>query len=562
MGMTPVVSSSPSERLSAGDIDLEVVRRGAGRPVLLLHGMQTVDPRARFLDLLGRRAEIIAPSHPGFGHSPRPPDFETVADLVHLYLDVLDTLPYAKVTLMGLSFGGWLAAEIAVKCCHRLDRLVLVDAFGLKLSGRETPDILDVFNTSPQEVRRRSWHDPAKAPDVDAMSDDELIVRARNWDALCLYGWHPYMYNPQLKRWLRRITIPTLVLWGADDGVVKPSYGRGYSALIPGSLFGANPLILGILARQMRNVRILSMGTLVSLRKDPVRIAEEYATADVICRGRLEIGFVKSGGTEMASNNANPVNNVERYWEAIDLIRKALTHQDGPFSWEGKHFTHRHVNIWPRPWQQPHPRLWAATGDPDTATEVGRRGMVNVLVLRGADGTKRAWGAYRQARAEARLPEVGTDHFAYAAFVYVGDTHEEGVRVGSKLLWFLNTSLKSAPQYSKFLPGTVPPQSAPLLYRSAPRPTTAAGGPRPVASASQNAATLIGLTADQARERGILFAGNPDTVYRQIHDFYTEVGGFGHLVMIGRSGFLTHAEAEKGIRLFSAEVMPRLKELG
>ncbi len=71
------------------------------------------------------------------------------------------------------------------------------------------------------------------------------------------------------------------------------------------SLFGANPLILGILARQMRNVRILSMGTLVSLRKDPVRIAEEYATADVICRGRLEIGFVKSGGTEMASNNAN-----------------------------------------------------------------------------------------------------------------------------------------------------------------------------------------------------------------------------------------------------------------
>jgi len=328
------------------------------------------------------------------------------------------------------------------------------------------------------------------------------------------------------------------------------------------SLLGANPLILGILARQMRNVRILSMGTLVSLRKDPVRVAEEYATADVICRGRLEIGFVKSGGTEMASNNANPVNNVERYWEAIDLIRKALTHQDGPFSWEGKHFTHRHVNIWPRPWQQPHPRLWAATGDPDTATEVGRRGMVNVLVLRGADGTKRAWGAYRQARAETRLPEVGTDHFAYAAFVYVGDTHEEGVRVGSKLLWFLNTSLKSAPQYSKFLPGTVPPQSAPLLYRSAPRPTTAAGGPRPVASASQNAATLIGLTADQARERGILFAGNPDTVYRQIHDFYTEVGGFGHLVMIGRSGFLTHAEAEKGIRLFSAEVMPRLKELG
>src|SRR6266498_2395426 len=193
----PVVA----ERLSAGGIELELVRRGAGRPVLLLHGPQNVDPRARFLDLLGRRAEILAPSHPGFGHSPRPADFETVYDLVRLYLDVLEALPHEKVTLVGLSFGGWLAAEIAVTCCHRIDRLVLVDALGIKISDRETPDILDVFKTS--------------APDFNTMSDDELVVRARNWDALCLYGWHPYMHDRQLKHWLRRITVPTLVLWGA-----------------------------------------------------------------------------------------------------------------------------------------------------------------------------------------------------------------------------------------------------------------------------------------------------------------------------------------------------------
>jgi pimeloyl-ACP methyl ester carboxylesterase len=236
--MMNAVGSAATERLSVGGMELEVIRRGAGRPVLLLHGMQNVDPRARFLDLLGRRAEIIASSHPGFGHSARPADFDTVYDLVHLYLDILDALPYERVTLMGLSFGGWLAAEIAVKCCHRLDRLVLVDAFGIKISDRETPDILDVFNTAPQEVQRRSWHDPGKwAPDYNAMSDDELVVRARNWEALCLYGWHPYMYNPQLKRWLRRITRPTLVLWGASDEIVLPSYGRAYSALIPGARF-------------------------------------------------------------------------------------------------------------------------------------------------------------------------------------------------------------------------------------------------------------------------------------------------------------------------------------
>jgi len=236
--VTNATGSAVAERLSVAGVALEVVRRGAGRPVLLLHGPQNVDPRAPFLERLGHRAEVIAPSHPGFGHSERPADFETVYDLVHLYLDVLEALPYEKVTLLGLSFGGWLAAEVAIKCCHRLEGLILVDAFGIKVSDRETPDILDVFNTSPQEVQRRSWHDSGKwAPDFNELSDDELVVRARNWEALCLYGWHPYMYNPQLKRWLRRITVPTLVLWGASDGIVTPSYGRTYSELIPGSRF-------------------------------------------------------------------------------------------------------------------------------------------------------------------------------------------------------------------------------------------------------------------------------------------------------------------------------------
>jgi alkanesulfonate monooxygenase SsuD/methylene tetrahydromethanopterin reductase-like flavin-dependent oxidoreductase (luciferase family) len=330
------------------------------------------------------------------------------------------------------------------------------------------------------------------------------------------------------------------------------------------SLLGANPLLVGILARQTRQVRILSLGTLISLRKDPVRVAEEYATADVISRGRLEIGFVKSGGTEIASSNANPIHNVERYWEAIDLIKKALSHREGPFSWEGKHFTHRHVNIWPRPWQQPHPRMWSATGDPETAAEVGRRGMVHVLVLRGPDGTRRAYAAHRKARAEAGLPKVTTDNFAYAAFVYVGDTDEEGLRVGSKLLWFLHTSLKSAPQYSKFLPGSAPPEAAPQIYRTTPRASVGvalANAEKGVPSAGQNARRLQSITVEEAKAQGILFAGNPDTVYKQVMEFYDKVGGFGHLSLVGRSGFMTHAESEKGIRLFSKEVLPRLREI-
>jgi alkanesulfonate monooxygenase SsuD/methylene tetrahydromethanopterin reductase-like flavin-dependent oxidoreductase (luciferase family) len=327
------------------------------------------------------------------------------------------------------------------------------------------------------------------------------------------------------------------------------------------SLLGANPMLVGILARQTRKARILSLGTLVSLRREPVRVAEEYATADVISRGRLELGFVKSGGTEMASANANPVNNIERYWEAIDLIAKALNQNDGPFSWEGKHFTHRHVNIWPRPWQK-QLRMWAATGDPHTAAEVGRRGMVHTLVLRGPEGTRRAYAAYRDARVEAGLPPAPLDNFAYSAFVCVGDSEEEGRRVGEKLLWFLNTSLKSAPQYSQLLPGTAPPHIAGQAWRTRPKPgPDLVNAEKGVATASANARKLVSITVEEAIAQGILFAGNPDRVFAQIKDFYDEVGGFGHLTMIGRTGFMTHAESEKSIRLFGKEVLPRLREM-
>ena len=322
-------------------------------------------------------------------------------------------------------------------------------------------------------------------------------------------------------------------------------------------LYGASPLVLGILARETKNVRILSLGTLVTARPDPVRIAEEYATADVISKGRLDIGFVKSGGSEMASANANPIGNLERFWESIDLIKKALTSHDGPVSWEGKHFTHRHINIWPGPYQRPHPPLWAATGDPETSVELARRDMINATFVRGPDGTKKSWDAYRQARKDAGMPPAGPDRFAYMGFTYVGDSDEEGMTIGDKSLWFLRVGARSAVQFSRRLPGATPASQAPLLYRSAPPPTLAGGVPH----VGRPAAAFRNVTAEQAVQRGVMFAGNPDTVYRQIMEFYDKVGGFEHLILMGRSGFMTHQEAEKGIRMFAKDVLPRLKEV-
>jgi alkanesulfonate monooxygenase SsuD/methylene tetrahydromethanopterin reductase-like flavin-dependent oxidoreductase (luciferase family) len=179
------------------------------------------------------------------------------------------------------------------------------------------------------------------------------------------------------------------------------------------------------------------------------------------------------------------------------------------------------------------------------------------------DGQARPHAMRKETSHETNMDRSRSCRSVERGLGYVGDTHEEGVRIGSKLMWFLNTSLKSAPQYARFLPGAVPPPFAPQIYRSAPQPDRhgEANDNQSVAPARQNAGALIGMSAEQAMQQGILFAGSPDTIYRQIMDFYTEVGGFDHLVMIGRSGFMTHAEAEKSLKLFAKEVLPRLQEV-
>jgi pimeloyl-ACP methyl ester carboxylesterase len=231
--------------------DLEVVRVGRGVPLLLLHGPTPVAADLPFIAALSRHAEIIAPSHPGFGHSPRPEAFDSMYDLVRLYLDVLERLPYDEVVLAGLSFGGWLAAEVASVCSHKIRRLILVDPVGVKLAARDERDITHLFNTPPAELESRSWHDASRRPNgphglgwqmhVQDLTDEALVLLARDWDALCLYAWRPHLFNPHLKWWLHRIQVPTLVLWGASDRIVSIDYGRAYSNLIPGARFEVIP---------------------------------------------------------------------------------------------------------------------------------------------------------------------------------------------------------------------------------------------------------------------------------------------------------------------------------
>ena len=226
------------EHIDLGGIAVETVIAGTGPPLLFLHGGDYVAQNHAFLERLARHWRVIAPRHPGFGATPRPSWFRTVHDIAYLYLDLLDRLALTDALLVGSSFGGWIALEIAVRSEARLGRLVLIDSLGVKLGGREERDIADIYALPAEEVLGRLFVEPVQlVPDYANLDDSELLGIARDREATALYGWKPYMHDPALAHWLHRVTRPTLVVWGEADGIVTPAYGERLAAALPNARF-------------------------------------------------------------------------------------------------------------------------------------------------------------------------------------------------------------------------------------------------------------------------------------------------------------------------------------
>ncbi len=225
-------------RIDIGEVSLEAFTGGSGPPLLFLHGGDYFQQNRAFLDRLAQRRGVVAPRHPGFGASERPDGFRTIHDIAYLYLDWLDRQQGGDVTVVGSSFGGWIALEIAVRSVARIARLVLIDSLGLKFGGREERDIADIYALPEDERHRRTFHDPGRALiDYGALGDDELTAIVRDRQATALYGWRPYMHDPGLRQWLHRVRVPALVLWGESDGIVAPGYGRKLCAALPDARF-------------------------------------------------------------------------------------------------------------------------------------------------------------------------------------------------------------------------------------------------------------------------------------------------------------------------------------
>jgi len=218
-------------------IDVPVVRQGTGRPLLLLHGGDGPQGLLPLVTRLAERFEVIAPTHPGFAGTAIPEHFDALADLVYLYLDLLDALDLHDVILMGMSMGGWVAVEVAVRNTSRLSQLILVDAVGIKPGDRDTRDIADIFGLPAPEAAKLLYHDPAQAPGLSTMTDEQVTQLAGDRIAHAMYTWEPYMHNPKLKHRLGRVKAKTLFIWGENDGIVTPQYGRTFAHHVPGASF-------------------------------------------------------------------------------------------------------------------------------------------------------------------------------------------------------------------------------------------------------------------------------------------------------------------------------------
>jgi pimeloyl-ACP methyl ester carboxylesterase len=224
-----------ASRIVVRDTPVDLLRDGSGPPLLFLHGAGAGGRWLAFQERLAERFDVLAPSHPGHGASPAAEWIEHISDLAFHYLDLLDTLGLARVHVVGASFGGWIAAEMATMASHRLESMTLIDPVGIKVEGWIYPFL---FGMELPQLVATVFHNPMAAvalapPD---MSIDTLAILYRQNTALARVAWNPYLYNPLLRRRLARIATPTLLCWGAHDRLAPRVCAEAWQKEIPAAV--------------------------------------------------------------------------------------------------------------------------------------------------------------------------------------------------------------------------------------------------------------------------------------------------------------------------------------
>ncbi|WP_433174859.1 alpha/beta fold hydrolase [Actinoallomurus sp. CA-150999] len=221
---------------SIGPVEVTVQDRDRTRPFLLLHGGGGVRTMTGFADLLAERthSRVLLPTHPGFGGTPKAAGLTGVTELARAYVAMMEQLDLTDVTVIGNSFGGWLAAEIALQESPRVSGAVIIDGIGIEV---EDHPMTDVSGLSSAEILSYSFHDARKAP-----APPSTAGTGPSPDVQALIGYAGRaMSDPTLAGRLRDLDLPVHVLWGESDRIVDPEYGHAYAAAIPMATFTLLP---------------------------------------------------------------------------------------------------------------------------------------------------------------------------------------------------------------------------------------------------------------------------------------------------------------------------------
>ena len=312
------------------------------------------------------------------------------------------------------------------------------------------------------------------------------------------------------------------------------------------SCMSVSPLMtLAAVARQTKKARLLSLGTQMVNRTDPIRIAEEIAMVDVLSRGRLEAGLIKGTPVELFASNQSPVNMMRRFWETHDVVIKALTTHDAPFRWDSESYHFRNVNIVPTCYQRPHPPIWAVGGSPQSAKDIGRRGYVMAVFGMGIAPTRICFDHYREEYKARFGKPASPDRLCFHSLCVIGPTEADAKRRGQKLYEFYRAVYRKSAVHSS------PPGYAAV--------------PDMVKALRSGKANIVGGMDDpppyaHCIETGKFIVGTPDQVARRIVEINEQLGGIEHLLMQS-GGTLTFEETSDHLHLLAEEVAPQVEKL-
>jgi pimeloyl-ACP methyl ester carboxylesterase len=232
--MTQAVETVMGQYIDVAGARLHYLEDGSGNPLVLLHQDIGQVGWLPFQEQLAQSFRVIAPELHGWGDSERASWMRSVRDLAVAQQSFLDKLGLENVTLVGLGLGGWVAAEMATMDQRRFRSLVLVGAAGLQPPEGE---ILDQFLLSYDGYVRRGFADQSKFDEIfGAEPETDMLVK---WDIsremVARVAWKPYLFSQTLPYLLQDLRVPTLVVWGSEDGIVPISAGRRYAEAIPGA---------------------------------------------------------------------------------------------------------------------------------------------------------------------------------------------------------------------------------------------------------------------------------------------------------------------------------------